>query len=118
MDINEIERTALRGAAMPEHLDAPEQAAYISFRGLYHDWRAGIITKEQASAEKKQILRAYDDLRRWSDIYLDNMHRWNRAECMMPELERSKTDCPTCNRARQIIRILDGREEISLSSSV
>lgn len=110
MDINEIERAALHGAPMPNHLGAPEQAAYISFRGLYHDWRAGIVTKEQAKAEKKQILQAYNDLYRWREIYLDNIRRWNKAETLMPEVEKAETACPTCGRSKQIIRILDGRE--------
>lgn len=113
MDINEIERSALHDAPLPEHLDAPEQAAYISFRGLYHDWRAGIVSKDRAKSEKKQILQTYDNLSRWRDIYMDNMRRWNRAEYLMPDVERSKTRCPTCDRARQIIRVLDGRDNIT-----
>lgn len=113
MSIEDLERLAMCGAEMPAALPSPAQAAYISFRGLYHDWKAGIVTKEQAQTEKKQIIRAFKGFDRDRSIYLESIQRWNRAEALMPEVEKAKpADCPTCAACRKIIRILDGREDI------
>lgn len=110
MGINEIERAAASGKEMPDAIASPEQAAYISFRGLYHDWHAGIVTKEQAAREKKKILAEYDNLSQMRNMFQDSLCRWNRAELYMADAEKNGN---AVESARKVIKILDGREGIN-----
>lgn len=107
----EIEHSALHGAELPDKLTGPEQFLFLSFRQLYRDFHAGSIDRDQAHREKLRILKGFDDFNRLRDMYASYARRWNRAEMLMPEVERSRSDCPTCNTARKIIEILDGRDK-------
>lgn len=50
------ERLAMRGDTMPGGLNAADQVCFQGLAFLYSRYRAGIISKEAASAEKKLIV--------------------------------------------------------------
>jgi hypothetical protein len=108
---HEIEVSAKNNDEMPDALNGPEQCLFLSFRQLYRNFRTGAVTREQAGREKQRILKAYDDFKRLHDMYSKYRSRWIKAEPMMSVIEKNIADCPTCDTARKIIRILDGREK-------
>lgn len=63
METLPFERAAMRGELMPSGLRIYEQCAYQSLRHLYARYRDGRISKEDASAEKKQIYFQHDRAR-------------------------------------------------------
>lgn len=58
MDHNEIALLAAKGGPIPENLKQWEQNAYIALRWLYRQYRAGVIDRETATAEKRKIVKA------------------------------------------------------------
>ena len=56
------EREAMQGNELPEGLDLPSQMAYISLRGIYAQYHAKMISRDQAAAEKGKIRREYEHL--------------------------------------------------------
>ena len=111
MTVKEIERAALRGDELPDGFNGPEQCMYLSFRQLYRDFKNDVINHDQAVREKQRILKAYDNFKQSHDMYVNYTDRWIKAEPMMAAVEKNIVDCPTCNNAQQIIKILDGREK-------
>lgn len=113
MTTEEIERAALSNIELPNALNSVEQLLFLSLRQIYLTYKDHAINGEQASIEKSKVLKSYKDMvqiLQSRDIYLIQMQRWNKAEKFMPELEKANTEgCPTCERAKMIIKILDGR---------
>ena len=105
MNLNELERTAAKGEAMPDGLNQPEQLLFISLRTLYMEFRSGLITKEQAALEKQKLLEEHDRAARDYAIYLETARMRNRISSGLIEVERNG-----CTRCKQLVRIFDGRE--------
>lgn len=55
----ELERAAMRCDPLPTWLEYPEQVHYLNLRNLYKAYHMGAVTREQAAAEKKQLLDEY-----------------------------------------------------------
>lgn len=55
------EQGAMGGEELPEGLSLPDQMAYISLRGLYRQYRSGVLDRETAAAEKRKIVKAARD---------------------------------------------------------
>ena len=53
-----FEKSAMKNEPIPKNLSQAEQKAYINLRSLYAQYRAKLITRETASADKEQIIRA------------------------------------------------------------
>lgn len=61
------ERAAMRGDPMPEDLGYPDQIMFQALAALYARYRSGTVTRGQAAAEKKQLLRGHETfVHRWS----------------------------------------------------
>lgn len=113
MTTEEIERVALSKKELPDGMNSVEQLLFLSLRQIYLTYEAHAIDNEQAGTEKNKVLNSYKDILSTlhsRDIYLLSLQRWDKAEKLMPEFEKDNTDnCPTCELAKQIIKILDGR---------
>jgi hypothetical protein len=55
-----LERMAKDGNEMPDGLEYPDQIMYMSLRMLYAQLRLGIIDRDAAIREKKQLVREYE----------------------------------------------------------
>lgn len=54
------EAQAAHGDEMPRGLAYPDQVCYLSFRMLYQQMRMGIVDRDKALREKREILREYE----------------------------------------------------------
>lgn len=76
------ERAAMRGDAMPDDLTFPDQLMFQALSLLYARYRAKTITREQASVEKKQLLREHEAfVYRWKlgDHYVETIKKTELA---------------------------------------
>lgn len=60
----EFEKQAMSGLPVPDGLQQWEQNAYIALRGLYQQYRAGVVDRETATADKRMIVKAAQDAER------------------------------------------------------
>ena len=60
----EFESAAMRGDPLPRGMDLADQTAYIAMRYLYAQYRAGNISRDVASAEKRDVIRAWEAAKR------------------------------------------------------
>ena len=97
-EMSELERKAMRGEALPDGLDAPARALYISLRGLYYQYRVNILDREQAKREKAQILQDYRGQLLAEKCREKSVLAWKR----LPS-DAYKCDCPECKRIVGII---------------
>lgn len=68
-----FEHAAIKGDPMPDGLDIPDQVMFIALRGLYHQAKAGTISRETAVQEKKNLLNGYKQMKWYkeqSDLYV------------------------------------------------
>lgn len=102
----------MQGNELPEGLDLPSQMAYISLRGIYAQYHARIISRDQAAAEKGKIRREYERLEKeWA--FGEKLATQRAA--ILRGTELAKTACrtnPTPENAVRLCNVLDGLEEI------
>lgn len=60
MDLDELERIAMRGGPMPAGLTLPNQVYFQGLSYLYARFRAGFIDRDCGSAEKGKMLYQRD----------------------------------------------------------
>ena len=60
MDLNELERTAMRGEPMPGGLSLVNQVYFQGLKYLYAQFRAGFIDREHGSQDKGKMLYERD----------------------------------------------------------
>lgn len=80
--ILDYERSAMQNAPMPPGLTFPDQLMYQSLALLYARYRLKLISREQASKEKQQLLREHETfLYRWKlgDHYAEVIRRTEAA---------------------------------------
>lgn len=104
------EQQARRGEELPDSLDLADQQAYLAVRTIYADYRSKRLTREQASAEKQRIRRAYEDAvsaERFRDRLVAYHVRQIRAmEAAVTAVRKE----PTAENALRLCNILDGLE--------
>lgn len=76
MDINELERAAMKNDPMPDGLRFPDQVLYQGLRYLYRQFKAGTISREEGAKEKKRLMleranisKEFDNVSRYSKYY-------------------------------------------------
>lgn len=98
------ERSAMQNDPMPASLTFPDQLMYQSLALLYTRYRSKTITREQASREKKQLLREHEAFTyRWSlgDHYVEVIKRTEAART-------AYTKNRTLDNADELVRVLEG----------
>ncbi|MBW7573897.1 hypothetical protein [Caproiciproducens faecalis] len=105
MTLEEIERHAMRNDPLPTGLNQAEQLLFLSFRCMYKSYRSGTVDREQAQAEKRELIRAYEESQRWIEIYKDS-HRIRVALAGYSK----EVEAGTCERCKKMMRIFDGRQ--------
>lgn len=92
---------------MPPGLSFPDQCMFQALAGLYARYRAKTITRDQASREKKQLLREYENAvyfwglgKHWSEVIM-------RTELARAEYRKNRT----LENADKLLSSIDGMEE-------
>ena len=103
LNVDELERLAMRGGDMPNGLNGPEQQLFLSFRYLYGIYRLGRISKDNAKTEKGKILTEFKQ----SNLnYLCWESGKARERKIQPLLQDVKNcECETC---KKLIKAIQG----------
>ena len=56
----EFEKDAMRGNPLPKGLDIADSCLYIALKNLYAMYRQGLISRKDASEEKKRLLKNWE----------------------------------------------------------
>ena len=104
MNLDELERLALKCQPLPDGLTQPRQLLYLQFRALYREYRNKVIDKFQAHAEKVKFLKEYETAELNYRIYAETAQMRNRLSTYCTEIEKS--GCPKCQLA---VKIFDGK---------
>lgn len=62
--VSELERAAMNGESMPKGLNGAEMVEFFGLDYLYRAFRAGLLSREDASAQKKKMLGELDKIKR------------------------------------------------------
>ena len=98
----EYEVLASNGEPMPDGLTAPQRAHYIALRGLYYQYRVGIIDEEQARREKGLLVKDYDVAVLGERAREKSIKLWNRLP-----YDIMKCQCEECRNVAKIIHGLN-----------
>lgn len=98
------EREAMRGAKLPEGLTLTDSKMFLALRSLYSQYQSGAVSREQASAEKQTLLRAYE-----ADQKLDGLikHHAKLRTAINNAVDAYMLD-KTIENADALIAVVDG----------
>ena len=100
----EYERQAMAGEEMPEGLRFAGQHYYLALRMLYHQFKQGIVDRETATREKRQLLRTYEQNLMWEEIADGFIQQRNNSEVARAEYRKK----PCHENAIKIIESIEG----------
>lgn len=107
MDIP-YERQAMAGEPIPDGLSLPDTMLYITLRGIYQQYRAGHISREQGAADKRKAVVEYHRL--VSRLEIGDRCRehavqmWKDIELLTSEYRKN----PTLETADKIVQKIYG----------
>lgn len=117
MRTREIEISAAKNISPPKYMTMPEMCFFITLRALYGDYKKGGIPKNDAKAEKQQIIgkcsefeAAYEQWRSVYKAYQDNIRK---AGTLMNDIEKSNTAEDIALLACEVIGIMTGDESFA-----
>lgn len=97
-----LERAAANGQPMPDGLTATEKTLYVAMRGLYFQYRSGVIDKEQARREKRLILNDFGAAELREKAHERSIKAWRWLN-----LTFEADDCPKCTAMKKAILELE-----------
>lgn len=97
-----LERAAAEGKAMPDGLTGPEKQLYIAMRGLYYQYRVGIVDREQAKREKAELIKDFNAARTREQAYERSIKAWRWVD-----LNLNKCECEECKALKRAILQLE-----------
>lgn len=74
------ERSAMKNYPVPCGLCLTDQKVYIALRGIYQQYHEKQISREQAAADKKELLKLYESEKHVDDLYQKTVNLWKRIE--------------------------------------
>ena len=107
MTIEDIERAAMQGIK-PHYLTVPQKYLYRELKCLHILYRMGRLTRDEASAEKKDILADFYALEeRWSVLseYQDNIRM---AGTLRSEIDKADNAADKLRLALECIECMTG----------
>lgn len=99
------EQIAMDGGEMPEGLNAPGQGLFQNLRLLYKQYREGVISRDAAVREKKEMVRTYE-----LEMFYERMGEefvWIIKHTEVARAEYRKNPCH--ENAMKLIEIIEGR---------
>lgn len=100
----EYERQAMAGEEMPKGLRFAGQHYYLGLRMLYKQFRDGIIDRETATREKRNLLSTYEYDLMWEKIADGFIQQRNNSETSRAEYRKN----PCHENAIKIIESIEG----------
>ena len=97
----DLERAAANGQPLPEGLDAPARSLYISLRGLYQQYKEGVLDKDQAKQEKSLLIKDYELAVLDEKCRQKSRELWKRIPS-----DIMKCQCDECRNVAKIILAL------------
>lgn len=76
----EYERKAMNGEEMPADLGWPDQVLFLSLRMLYEQYKKGIVSRDAASREKRELVNSYRIHKALNDLQEDTNNMWRKIE--------------------------------------
>lgn len=102
------EKQAMNGEELPEGLEYPDQILYLQLRMLYEQFKKGIIDKETARKEKKQLLYEYQHYK-----YRDNLEKEWVEIIRLTEVARADyRKNRSLDNADRLVAIIEGRKAV------
>lgn len=104
----EFERQAMNGDPVPPGLSQVDQLFYLQLRVLYYQYRAGWITRDKGTEDKKRLFAEYRK-RLDSEQFRDDLTNWHialrkRIEAAHAEYRKN----PTPENAEKLSKAIDG----------
>lgn len=117
MRTKEIELSAAKNIPPPKYLTMPETCFYITLRSLYRYYKKGEISKNDAKAEKQQMIgkctefeAAYEQ---WCSIYKSYQDNIRKAGTLINDIEKSDNAEDIAVLACEVIGIMTGDESFA-----
>lgn len=104
----EFEHQAMNGDPVPHGLSQVDQLFYLQLRALYYQYRAGWITRDRGTEDKKRLFAEYHK-RIDSEKFRDDLTKWHialrkRIEAAHAEYRKN----PTPENAEKLSKAIDG----------
>ena len=93
-----LERAAANGQPMPDGLNAPEKMLYVAMRGLYYQYRAGVLDQEQARREKRLLMNDFGAAELQMKSWEKSIKAWRWLNLTLEE-----DGCPKCRAMKEAI---------------
>lgn len=93
-----LERSASEGKGIPEGLSANEKFLYIAMRGLYAQYRMGVIDIDQARKEKRSLINDFGQMELREKQWEKSRKAWRWVD-----LNLNKCECPECRELKKTI---------------
>ena len=93
MTVEQLDMLAYAGEEMPMGLRQPEQTYFLGMRALYAQYRGKLISKEQSTREKAELLRTYKDAVHHEEYVKKVEGLWGRIS--LAAVEYIKNPCLT-----------------------
>lgn len=85
------EKIAMSGGEMPKGLEYPDQILFLELRLLYDSYKRNIVTREQATHEKAELLRTYEAHKIVDRMGKEWVDQIKRTELARAEYRKNKT---------------------------
>lgn len=86
-----FEKVAMAGQEMPLGLDYPDQILFQQLRLLYESYKKGTIDRQQATREKAEFLRTYNEHKMIEQMGRDWIKTIKDTEIARAEYRKNKT---------------------------
>lgn len=100
------EKKAMAGDDMPTGLEYPDQIMYLQLRMLYEQFKKGIINRETALMEKKQLLDEYRCYTFQAEMGKEWVEVIKQTELARAEFRKN----PSIETAERLVLIIEGRK--------
>lgn len=100
----EYEKQAMAGEEMPDGLRFAGQHYYLGLRMLYHQYKQGIIDRDTATKEKRNLLKTYEYDLMWEEIADGFIQNKNDSELARSAYRKN----PCHENAVKIIESIEG----------
>ena len=102
------ERQAMNGDPIPHGLSQVDQLLYLQLRSLYYQYRAGWLTRDRGTEDKKRMIAEYTK-RLDTQKFIDDLTEWHvrlrkRIEAAHAEYRKNQTP----ENAEKLSKAIDG----------
>lgn len=100
------EIAAMNGEDMPTGLEYPDQIMFLQLRMLYDQFKKGIINRETAQKEKKQLLQEYECYKFRNSMEKEWVEIIKNTELARADFRKN----PSIETAERLVSIIEGRK--------